>query len=68
MLQQTLFATFCAHIYFASFHLYFLNQQDAANQMAQIPVAISLLTALSGPLNPLQDMIASGRDVQGVCV
>jgi len=65
MLQQTLYATHCAHIYFACYHLNFHNQKGAANQMAQIPTAISLLSALSGPLNPLQDMIASGGDVQG---
>ena len=34
--------------------------------MAQIPAAISLLSALSGPLNPLQDMMTSGGDVQGL--
>ena len=33
--------------------------------MAQIPAAISLLSALSGPFNPLQDMMTSGGDVQG---
>ena len=34
--------------------------------MAQIPAAISLLSALSGPFNPLQDMMTSGVDVQGL--
>uniref|UniRef100_A0A7S3LZR6 Uncharacterized protein n=1 Tax=Spumella elongata TaxID=89044 RepID=A0A7S3LZR6_9STRA len=40
------------------------GDEQGTNQMAQIPAAISLLSALSGPFNPLQDMMTSGGDVQ----